>query len=368
MKVQLTKRQQQVLRATIQYYIATAEPVGSKALAQEYQLPISPATIRNVMGVLEKSGLLYQPHISAGRVPSDSGYRIYVDELMRPASQMVQRVEQVLTERLRPMQWGFEAMLRHAAQVLATLSGCVALITMPRAPATTIRHLQLVQIEAQRVMLIVVTDTYEIQSVLVDLPEFSESEPEAGENLDRELQILSNFLNHQFTGCTLGDLATLDWQTIEQQFRHYTDFLQALLRDLTQRNAALQSNQILIGGLAEVLRQPEFAELHQAQTIIHLLEENQDQLLPLIWEWTDVASFGGVPQQSRQRVSIRIGAENPLEPIQTCALISSTYQKGKIPVGSVGILGPTRMAYEEIIAMVEVMADYLTECLSQGTL
>ncbi len=366
MGIRLTERQQQVLRATIQHYIATAEPVGSKALAQEYQLQISPATIRNVMGVLEKSGLLYQPHISAGRVPSDSGYRIYVDELMCPTHQMAQRVERAFVKQLQPKQWGFEAMLRHAAQVLATLSGCVALITMPQTPATTIRHLHLVQIEAERVMLIVVTDTYEIQSVMVELPQWSESTTETPENLAQELQILSNFLNHQFAGQTLSDLVTLDWQTIEQEFRHYTNFLQTLLRDLTQRSTAFQSNQILIGGLAEVLRQPEFAELHQAQTIIHLLEEDQDQLLPLIWDWPEPPVSSEAVYATGQRVSIRIGTENPLETIQTCALVSSTYYKGQTPVGSVGILGPTRMAYADVVAMVEAAADYLTERLSHG--
>ena len=164
MQVRLTERQQRILWATIRHYIATAEPVGSRTLVEEYNLRISPATIRNVMSMLEKAGLLYQPHTSAGRIPSDSGYRIYVDKLITPSSELLQQVEQLLIDRLNPEGWSFEAVLRGAAQILATLSGCITLSTLPQTLTVTIRHLQLVQVEPKRVMLIVVTDAYQTQS------------------------------------------------------------------------------------------------------------------------------------------------------------------------------------------------------------
>ena len=216
MQVRLTERQQRILWATVNHYVATAEPVGSKALAAEYALRISPATIRNVMGVLEKTGLLYQPHTSAGRVPSDSGYRIYVDELMTPSQSLVRHIEQLLQERLRPdRSSSIEALLREAAQILASLSGCVALVTMPQSPATTIRHLHLMQVDPHRIMLILVTDTYETRSVLMELSPQPGSDLEP-DRLDQELHILSNFLNHQLQGRSLNDLATLDWQELDR--------------------------------------------------------------------------------------------------------------------------------------------------------
>ena len=362
----LTQRQQRILWATIDHYIATAEPVGSKALAAEYEFSFSPATIRNVMGVLEKAGLLYQPHISAGRIPSDSGYRIYVDELITPSQTLVQQFEQILGERLRPDQWNFEAFLRHAAQILASLSGCVALITMPQS-STTIRYFHLVQVEPTRVMLILVTDTYETQSVVMDLPNASEGEEDSQpELIERELQILGNFLNHHLCGRSLGELAHLNWDDLDREFKNYVDFLEALLADLTQKNHAARTNPILVGGLAEVLRQPEFSELQQAQTIIHLLEEKQDQLWPLIWAWSDVQTQEPAsPGMNDRQLRIQIGSENPLKSIQSCTLVSSFYRQGSTPVGSVGILGPTRMAYDKVIALVETAADYLSNCLSQ---
>ena len=367
MVAKLTQRQQRILWATINHYIATAEPVGSKALAAEYELSFSPATIRNVMGMLEKAGLLYQPHISAGRVPSDSGYRIYVDKLIHPSPNLMHQVEQTLTEQLCPEQRNFEAILRHAAQILAAMSGCVALITMPQSSTSAIRYLHLVSVEAHRVMLILVTDTYETQSVVMDLPQATapEETPDP-EMIERELHILNNFLNHHLCGRSLTDLSHLDWSELDRKFQRHVAFLQRLLVDLTQKSHTVPETPILIGGLAEVLRQPEFAERQLAHTIIHLLEEKQDQLWPLIWAGTDTSEQLPVPPPSdRQHLQIWIGSENPLESIQACTLVSSTYHQDATPVGSVGILGPTRMAYEKVIALVETTANYLSNCLSQ---
>jgi len=357
MQVQLNTRQQQILWATVRHYIATAEPVGSKALVEEYNLRVSPATIRNAMGVLEKVGLLYQPHTSAGRVPSDSGYRIYVDQLIAPSEILTRRVEQVFQDQLRWEDWSLEALLQGAAQILATVSGCISLITMPQTSTAQLRHLQLVQIDPGQVMLIVVTDAYETRSALMHLPQTEDEIPPDPEVVERELQILSNFLNSQLRGRSISELAALDWSQLDREFQRYGDFLKTFLADLTRRTRPSATTQIMIRGVAEVLRQPEFSELQQVQTIIHMLEAEQDQLWPLIFEQPEVEDT------SRQRVSIRIGSENPLAPIRTCTLISATYKRGDLPVGSVGVLGPTRMDYETAITVVKAAADYLSEAL-----
>ncbi|BAY76064.1 heat-inducible transcription repressor HrcA [Nostoc linckia NIES-25] len=365
MEVQLTNRQQHILWATVRHYIATAEPVGSKALIEEYDLGVSSATIRNVMGVLEKSGLLYQPHTSAGRVPSDSGYRIYVDQLITPSLRdatrtetLAKEVEVALQKRLHWENWSLETLLQGAAQILATLSGCISLITMPQTTTALVRHLQLVQIEAGKIMLIVVTDGYETHSKLMDLspaPEETQREPEV---IDRELQIVSNFLNSHLRGRSLLELASLDWSQLDREFQRYGEFLKTSVAELTRRTLAPTATQIMVRGVAEVLRQPEFSQSQQVQTIIHLLEEEQDQLWRLIFEEPEPEDLG------KSKVTVRIGAENPLEPIRTCSLISSTYRRGSIPVGSVGVLGPTRLDYESAIAVVAAAADYLSEAFS----
>ncbi len=355
--VKLTSRQQQVLWATVRHYIATAEPVGSEALVKEYNLSVSSATIRNAMGVLEKVGLLYQPHPSAGRVPSDSGYRIYVDQLITPANSLTPQIEQMLSDRLNLEDHSLEAMIRGAAQILATVSGYIALVTMPQTYTTRLHHIQLVMVDPNRVMLIFVTDDYESRSALMELPKLPEGVEPDPELLERELQLLSNFLNSHLRGKAIAELATLDWGELDREFQRYGDFLTTVLAELSRRSQLPASTQMMVNGLSEVMLQPEFAAVQQIQTIVHLLEDEQDQLLPLIFE---PASY----EQSGKRMIIRIGAENPLEPMRYCTLISSTYCKGSTPVGSVGVLGPTRMMYENAIALVEATADCLSDALS----
>jgi heat-inducible transcriptional repressor len=310
------------------------------------------------MGVLEKSGLLYQPHISAGRVPSDSGYRVYVDRLITPCNELHSQVEHLLSDRLDWDSWGLESLLRGAAQILATVSGYITLITLPQARTACLRHVQLVPVDARRVMLIFVTDSYETQSVLMDLPQDQSREPIDAELLERELQILSNFLSSQLRGRAIAELTHLDWSELDQEFQRYSEFLRLILAELHRRSQAAAPTQIVVSGLAEVLRQPEFSQLQQVQTIVQLLEEEQEQIVPLIFEQVEGEAAGS-------RVSIRIGAENPLEPFRTCTLISATYRRGTMPVGSVGVLGPTRMVYENAIALVETAADYLSEAVSR---
>ena len=358
MQVQLTNRQQHILWATVRHYIATAEPVGSKALVEEFDLGVSSATIRNVMGVLEKAGLLYQPHTSAGRIPSDSGYRIYVDQLITPSEIVEKEVEIALQRRLKWEDWSLEALLQGATQILATLSGCVSLITIPQNNSSVLRHLQLVQIETGQIMLIVVTDGYETHSTLIDLPSLPEGNKPDAEVIDRELQIVSNFLNSQIRGKSLMELAALDWSQLDREFQRYGEYLRTSLVEITRRTFSPTNTQIMVRGVSEVLRQPEFSQIQQVQTIIQLLEEEQEQLWRLIFDETELE------QIDKPQVTVRIGSENTLEPIRTCTLISSTYHRDSIPVGSVGVLGPTRLNYENAIALVSAAAEYLSEAIS----
>ncbi|PMB39737.1 heat-inducible transcriptional repressor HrcA [Fischerella thermalis CCMEE 5330] len=359
MQVQLTNRQQHILWATVRHYIATAEPVGSKALLEEYNLGVSSATIRNAMGVLEKAGLLYQPHTSAGRVPSDSGYRIYVDQLITPSETLARQVEATLQNSLNWEDSSLESLLQGAAQILATLSGCITLITIPQNVSAMVRHLQLVQIEVGRVMLIVVTDNYETHSALLDLPpKGKNTQFDDPEVIDRELQLVSNFLNSQLRGRSLLEVANLNWSDLDREFQHYVEYLKNSLAEFSRRSLTPGVTQIMVRGMAEVLRQPEFAQLQQVQTIIQLLEEEQEQLWRLIFEENETEEVG------KPRVTVRIGSENPLEPIRNCSLISSTYRRGSSQVGSVGVLGPTRLDYEGAIALVAAAAEYLSETFS----
>lgn len=350
-KSHLNERYQKILKATVKHYIATAEPVGSKTLVEGYNFQVSSATIRNALGQLEKDGFLYQPHTSSGRVPSDSGYRIYVDELMRPDETISKHIEQYLFQQLKRETWHFDSLLQRATQILSNISGYIAIITLPQTSNNKLKHLQLVQVSSKQMMLIIVTDSYQSQSVLMDIPAtILEDETE---DLAKELQILSNFLNHQLKGYSYAELITLDWNKIDQEFLQYKNILKNLVQEVSQRLQAESTPSIIMHGVSEVLRHPEFSHLEQFKMLLHLLEQQQDQLIPLICE-------------STSKVKIRIGSENPLESMRLCTLVSAVYRQGESPVGSVGIIGPTRMLYENTISLVETTADYLTEALNDS--
>jgi heat-inducible transcriptional repressor len=347
---ELTSRQQQVLRATVNHYIATAEPVGSKALVESYALGVSSATIRNTMGVLERAGLLFQPHTSAGRVPSDSGYRLYVDQLILPAADLMRQMGKQFSQQLPWGEWSVEALLRGAAQILASVSGCITLITLPQSETVRLRYLQVLQVEPQRVLLILVTDDYQSQSALLNLAQIALPPVD---RLDRELQILSNFLNQQLQHRPLSDLTSLDWEALGQELNRYADSVQSLLIELSRRLQPPATTQLLISGVSELLRQPEFNQLQQVQALLELLEGNPEQVWPLVFD------------PRRSKVSLHIGAENPLEPMQSCSLVAAAYRKGDRPIGSVGLIGPTRLDYERAIAAVEATAEYLSRAFGE---
>lgn len=348
----LNPRQQQVMRATVRHYVSTAEPVGSKALLEAYDLNVSAATIRNVMGALERSGFLYQPHTSAGRVPSDSGYRLYVDELIKPSKPTAQRIDRLLTQQLNCQGWSIEALLQEAAQILAHLSGYVALVTMPRLENMMVKHLQLVQMSADQVLLVVVLDSYGTESMLISLPRGTTGagSVQDDEVLDRELQILSNFLTAQLCGRHLSEISSLDWDEVDTAAHHVVALCQAI-NDLARRKRQPQTH-ILVTGVADVLSQPEFSEQSQLRNLVTLLADGRDQLWPLI------CADDSYP------LKIWIGEENPVERMQGCALISATYNRDSMPLGSVGVMGPTRMLYENTIAAVEATSSYLSEIMS----
>ena len=348
----LNPRQQQVMRATVRHYVSTAEPVGSKALLEAFDLNVSAATIRNVMGALERSGFLYQPHTSAGRVPSDSGYRLYVDELIEPSRPTAQRIDRLLTQNLNWQGWSVEALLQEAAQILSHLSGHVALVTLPRLENMVVKHLQLLQVDVDQVLLVVVLDSYGTESMLVRLPRGTTGmgATQDPEGIDRELQILSNFLSTQLRGRPLSEISSLDWSEVKTVEHHVLALCQAI-DDLSQRKRQPQTH-ILVTGVSDVLSQPEFAEQSQLRNLVALLADGREQLWPLM------CSDDNYP------LKIWIGEENPLEPMQGCALISAAYHRDSTPLGSVGVMGPTRMLYENTIAAVEATSSYLSDVMS----
>ncbi len=397
MRLKLTPRQRKILWATVRSYIATAEPVGSKTLARSYNLGVSTATIRNDLATLEQVGLLFQPHTSAGRVPSDFGYRVYVNDLLAALSSQNKGIpydtgeaaihpslQRLLDQLNRQLEDDLDSLLQRTAQLLAQLSGCIALITPPQGPVVAIQHLQLVAVSPQRVMVLVVTDSYQTYSAIVSPPEWPT------DRLEDELQLLSNFLTLKLRGKTFAELQDLSWLKLDEDFRAYSHWLQNLLRSVVQRYLQPPLGQVFSAGMTELMRQPEFSKAQQVQAVVQLLEEGSQQLQGMITLHSmgkmqpqslhTPVSFGDEeeepqnrdqpedPAENRQHsqipVVIYIGSENPLQSLHHCTVIASTYQRRSSPLGTVTLLGPTRMAYERSIAAVQAVASHLSRALA----
>ncbi|MBF2097379.1 MAG: heat-inducible transcriptional repressor HrcA [Gloeomargaritaceae cyanobacterium C42_A2020_066] len=348
----LTERHQAVLRAVVDHYVATAEPVGSRTLVEEYQLKVSPATIRHAMGYLEKAGLLYQPHTSAGRIPSDSGYRLYVNHLLQPSTDLTTQAQALLAGQTYTVAASVEAVLRGAARLLATLSGYIILVTVSQPTTGHLRHLQLIPVNPQRVALIAVLDGGRTESTLLDLSPTEETEPW----LEEATQLLSNFLNHHLHGRPLQDLAHLDWATLNQEFAGYADLARRVIQHLQAWGQEDSGVDLLVSGLAEVLRrQPEFSQLEKLQVIMDALEGETSQVRSVLCQ-------GSTAQQPLQ---VLIGTENPLAAMKACSLVSARYHQSGAPAGRIGLLGPTRMSYDRVIPLVQAAAQHLSTVLSQ---
>ncbi len=261
-------------------------------------------------------------------------------------------------------------------QILASLSGYIALITFPQTETVQLRHLQLMLLPSYQILIILVTDSYHTHSLTLDLPAAMEAKKEG--ELEQELAIFSNFLNAQLRGKNLSELSHLNWQELDQKFSIYADFLKGLqqqIKPLLQRRMA---GPLAVHGVSKVIQQPEFSQLEQVQMLLYLLEQEQDQLFSLLFDpddcWDSLANLaqearllmGETIPKTRPVVTLRIGAENPLESMHPCTLVSAMYRQKQVPVGSVSILGPTRMVYQQTIPLVEQAAECLSEALSKN--
>ncbi|HHY92210.1 MAG TPA: heat-inducible transcription repressor HrcA [Firmicutes bacterium] len=342
----LSERKRQVLKAVVREYIATAEPVGSRTLVRRHSLGVSTATIRNEMADLEEMGYLEQPHTSAGRVPSDKGYRFYVDHLMQ-ADPLTAEEEELL--RQVPALGTTEAtvLLSQASRLLSRMSNYISLVMGPRMEQGVLKTFKLVHLEEHVAMAILITNRGKVESRVLLLPPHVRRE---------DLEGLSRYFTRRLAGRPLeeitGELLTSIYAELLEDYHKCHDRLAELARSIVNWLAGGgREERIYMGGTNNLLSQPEFQDLDKARRLLALLEE--EGLLHKLLE-------------REPGVTVTIGQENELPAIRECAVITSTYSVDGEPVGMLAILGPTRMDYPHVIALLTYMADCLSEAFSQG--
>ncbi|HHY46894.1 MAG TPA: heat-inducible transcription repressor HrcA [Firmicutes bacterium] len=340
----IDERKKLILRAVTDEYISTAEPVGSRSIARRYNLGISPATIRNEMADLEEAGYLEQPHTSSGRIPSDKGYRFYVDVMLEPKEPSRSLKQRILREFIQ-RQGEIEALIQHTAKILATLTNQAALVISPSFQESTIQHIRLLPLDEMRLLVVLVTDPGFVNTRIVEL-----SRGISGGDIER----ISGYLNGRLKGLTIRDLRATLVNEIQSELSRYRSLAEEATSLLVQALDDTGPERIYREGTVNMLGQPEFQDVKKVKGLLEVLEEDG-----LMFE----ALSGTPPGRGTEVV---IGHENRHAGLYPCSIVSASYEiKGRVS-GAIGIIGPTRMDYSRIVALVKYVSECLSEFLSEA--
>ena len=340
--MELDIRKKKILAAIVRDFIETAEPVGSRTISRKYDLKVSPATIRNEMADLEEMGLLEQPYTSAGRIPSNLGYRYYVDYLMEKVA-LNNEVKSIIHGNIHSKIRELEELIQETTKTLSQITNYTSLVLAPQMSMGMIQMVQLLLIEPGKALVVIITDTGQIENRILDIPEgFTKA----------DLDLISSVLNvrlkksniHKWDKCILSDIYS---QLVKQQ-----KVLSTVIDLLTSIYWEEGEDKVYLGGALNILNQPEFKDITKVKRLFQLLEK-EDVIRNVL---QDAEEDG---------VTVRIGDENKYEGIQECSVITATYKLDGKVLGTIGVLGPTRMQYSHAVAIVEFLTQTLTATLKK---
>jgi heat-inducible transcriptional repressor len=337
----LDDRKNKVLQAIIDDYVATAEPVGSRTIARKYTLGVSPATIRNEMAELEEMGYLEQPHTSAGRVPSDRGYRYYVDCLMEsqaPSS----GDEDIIRRSFERKVSEIDRLIRETARILSDTTHLTAVISGPQMQKANFRELRLVPLGGDKAVLVYITDSGFVENQVLELPV---------EVTVLEFQRVSDLLNEQLRGQPVEQLSRAAVRALQQELRRYGALLEQTLEFLERKLEPGEHHRLYLGGTTNILNQPEFRDVDKVRSLLTLLEDEHA-----------VTGILGPGQPAAEQPLIRIGEEIKVREMTDCSVVSATYRLGEEVIGQIGVIGPRRMEYARVVGIM----NSITRCLSDS--
>jgi heat-inducible transcriptional repressor len=332
----LSEREKQILNSVVESYVETAAPVGSRFLAKRYNLGISPATVRNTMNDLEEMGYLRQPHVSAGRVPTDSGYRFYVNSITIPTLDWEE--QKFISNHLSDYEIDLPDLFEISSQILGKISSQLGVVLEPKLYQAIFQKMELVPISEKRIMAVISIKSGFVRTIILEV----ESE------LSREqLQRASLFINERLSGLTLEEIKkSIDRRLQEEK----NNMLVELIIQSSNRIFKFEEPKNLhVCGAHNIMSNPEFSDRELAAKILEVIESKQEIL----------SHFQQVDDET---VTIKIGEENRVPHLKNCSIISVKYQVGNV-YGTLGVVGPTRLRYAKIIALVDYMKKVLTQSL-----
>ncbi|MBI4470785.1 MAG: heat-inducible transcription repressor HrcA [Acidobacteria bacterium] len=343
--VRLEARRHEVLEAVVRRYTANGEPVGSKVVAETSREGLSPATIRHLMAQLEEDGLLSQPHTSAGRIPTDKGYRRYVDRLVRDL-RIMRSDQTAIDRRMQALEGiGVEELLERVAEMLSGLSRNVAILLSPAAGAERLRHISFVRLPGRRILVVLVSGTAQVKDCIVRAEEdFSQEE------LDR----MSRYLLDHFAG---KDLITIRNDLVDRMHEERNLYRRAWRQALSLCEESLRTcaegpREVFVDGTAHFIRKPDFSDLQRLSELCAMFAQ-KERLVRIL---SDVLG-------AESELQVRIGAESGIAAMRDCAIITARYAGLNAAIGHVGVVGPMRMPYDRMIPVVAYVASSVERIL-----
>ncbi|QDR80953.1 heat-inducible transcriptional repressor HrcA [Sporomusa termitida] len=338
----LDERKRQILQAIIDDYISTAEPIGSRTIARKYNLGISPATIRNEMADLEFLGYLEQPHTSAGRIPSVKGYRFYVDCLLAPpqiSDSDIALIDNWYYTRARRI----EEVFQETVKILSRMTQNVSMVLAPQMSQCTFRYLQFLPLDERRSIVVIVTDTGLLDNKIIEIPEGLHHE---------DLSRVANVINSRLGGLAVDRITTPVLKAIQNDIMPDPQIFEQAVTLLKQALTADKNDKVYLGGTTQMLNQPEFRDVDKVKGLLTMFEE--DTLL------SDILHM-----PNSDGVIVTIGQENKYTGIHDCSVVQATYRIDGQVVGTVAVLGPTRMEYGKTMSVLKFMQRHLGEILKK---
>ncbi len=337
----LTTRQKKILSLIVHEHIASADPVGSKNLVLKYRMDLSSATVRNEMAALTEAGLLRQPHTSAGRIPTEDGYRYFVRQLMNETS-LSPAIRATINHQFSQMSNDIQQWMRLAASVLANRTNSASLITSPQVSQVQFKHLELIATHGRQVLAILVLEGGQIHQHILTL-----DEPVTQE----QLTVISRKFSHLLAG-----LNAVRVSNFQEPFTVIETQIYAWVVNEMLRSDQLPTGDIVLDGLTNVLSEPEFADSEDARRALRLLEE-RSLLQDLLSQTILPDTIGGV--------QVLIGGEGTWDDLSQCSVILSKYGSPGMATGTIGILGPMRMSYGHSISLVRFLSGLLSDFVVQ---
>jgi heat-inducible transcriptional repressor len=337
--MQMDERKTKILQAVIRNYLETGEPVGSRTISKYTDLNLSSATIRNEMADLEEMGYILQPHTSAGRIPSDKGYRFYVDTMMEAKERELTEVKDMLVER----QDKLETMLKQVAKVLAQNTQYATMVSAPQTHRNKLKFIQLSRVDEGQILAVIVVEGNVIKNKILAVEE---------ELSDETLLKLNILLNTHLNGLSIEDINLGMISAMKQQAGIHSDLVSGVIDAVADAIRADEDLEIYTSGTNNIFKYPELADQQRASELINTFEEKQ--LLTGLVE--DVLA-----DEDNTGIQVYIGDETPVQGMRDCSVVTATYELGEGMRGTIGIIGPKRMDYDKVVGTLKSIQTQLDE-------